>query len=230
MIAGGWFALHSRIFSARVVTVAGSTHTPYRQVVRAAGLEGAPPLVDVGAGAAAGVDRLPWVSSAHVAREWPDGVRIDVVERTPAAAVAERGRRGTGRAWAVVDRSGRVLEIASKVPAGLVVVSGQGRAGVPGSTVAADHSALGVAASLPKAFSSQVTRVVEDAQGQVTMHLESPVEVDLGPANRLRQKYEDVSAILAGAQLAPGDVIDVSAPGAPVVESPDAAGTRSPGA
>jgi hypothetical protein len=45
----------------------------------------------------------------------------------------------------------------------------------------------------------------------------TPILVDIGDASQLTAKYEDVSAMLAGATLHDGDVIDVSVPGAPTV-------------
>ena len=47
----------------------------------------------------------------------------------------------------------------------------------------------------------------------MTLTLTTPVTVDLGPASQLGAKYEDVAAVLAGATLHAGDVIDVSVPG-----------------
>lgn len=216
VVAGSWFLLHSRVFSARVVTVVGSVHTPVATVVRAAGLEGHPPLLDVGASAAAGVDRLPWVESATVSRQWPDGVRIDVRERVPAAVVAGGG---PGRGLALVDRSGKVLALVSKRPARLEEIVGRTAPGRPGSVLPAYRGALEVATSLPKAFASQVSDVGVGAGGDVTLRLGSSVDVDLGTPTSLAQKYEDVAAILSRAPLVRGDVIDVSAPGIPVVSS-----------
>ena len=43
----------------------------------------------------------------------------------------------------------------------------------------------------------------------------TPILVDIGTATQLTAKYEDVSALLAGATLHNGDVIDVSVPRCP---------------
>lgn len=215
LAVGAWFALHSRIFAARVVTVVGAGHTPTAEIIAAAGLTDHPPLIDVTGAAAAGVERLPWVATATVSREWPDGVRVTVVERTPVAAVALAAPAGTS---ALVDRTGRVLADTAQVPAGLVTLGGTGAPGAPGTTLAGASAALRVAASLPKAFAAQVTEVVQSG-GQVTLHLTSPLTVDLGSTVDLHQKYEDVAAILGGSSLVAGDVIDVSAPGQPVVRA-----------
>ena len=47
------------------------------------------------------------------------------------------------------------------------------------------------------------------------MRLTTPVTVDLGSTAQLPAKYEDVAALLAGATLTSGDVIDVSVPESP---------------
>lgn len=213
---GGWALLHSRLLGARVVTVVGVSPAQRAAVVRAAGLIGGPPLVDVGAGNAAGIERLPWVATATVTRQWPDGVRVDVTPRTPVAVVAEDP---ASAGYAEVDRDGRVQAVVATAPAGLVELAGTGTPGAAGSTLPGSRAALAVAASLPKAFAAQVTEVQESAGGDVTLHLTSPVTVYLGSTADLDQKYEDAAALLAGAALVQGDVVDVSAPGAPVVRT-----------
>ena len=213
VVAGGWFTLHSRLFAARVVTVVGAAHMPVGEIVAAAGLTDHPPLIDVGAAAAAGVERLPWVAHATVSREWPDGVRITVEERVPAAAVEELG----GSGWAVVSRSGKVLTAVAQAPAGLPHVVGPVPPGAPGSTARDLGAALVVATSLPRAFASQVTSVAEDRAGEVSLQLTSGLDVYLGSTAQLAQKYEDVAAILRGAVLQAGSTIDVAAPATPVV-------------
>jgi POTRA domain, FtsQ-type/Cell division protein FtsQ len=262
VVVGAWFFLHTKVLAARVVTVVGSVHTPDAEIIAAAGLGGHPPLIDVDTGAvAAKVEQLPWVATAAVSRDWPDGVRIVVTERTPVAAVSATAPAGAGTtgsgttgsgtaggaaaagatpagatpstttttaptpptgpkgtaAWALVDGTGRVLADTPPPPAGLVHVVGAAAAGAPGTMLAADRPALAVAASLPKAFAGQVTEVDATAGGQVTLKLTSPVTVNLGTTGQLSQKYEDVAAVLAGAPLTAGDVIDVSVPGSPVV-------------
>jgi hypothetical protein len=78
---------------------------------------------------------------------------------------------------------------------------------------------MSVAAALPPALRGQVAAVVVSAGTGITLHLTSPLTVDLGSSVNLREKFEDAAAILAGAPLAAGDVINVSVPVAPVVSS-----------
>ena len=51
----------------------------------------------------------------------------------------------------------------------------------------------------------------------MSLALVVPVTVDLGGPTQLAAKYEDVAALLAGAPLTAGDVLDVSVPDAPTV-------------
>lgn len=213
LVVGGWVTAHSRLLSARVVTVSGAVHTPVADVVAAAGLSSRPPLIDVGGAAVAGVEHLPWVATAEVSRRWPDGVRITVVERTPVAAVVEPKPQS---GWALVDRTGRVLTRVAAVPAGLVTVSGASPPGPPGSTLTGAKGVLEVAASLPPALHGVVAGVTETG-GAITLHLTSPVTVDLGSTVDLHQKFEDAAAVLAGATLPPGAEVDVTVPGEPAV-------------
>ena len=67
LVVGGWFLLHTPLFSARSVTVTGNVHETAAQVVAQAGLAGQPPLLDVNTGAAAArLEQLPWVRTATV--------------------------------------------------------------------------------------------------------------------------------------------------------------------
>ena len=214
LTVGALLLLHSPVFGARVVTVKGSVHTPPAEVIAVAGLAGHPPLIDMDPGqSAARLERLPWIRTATVNRQWPDGVSVTITERVPVAVVATAGGR-----WLVVDAEGRVVETVASAPAGLVHLSLTGHpSGAPGWLSRQAAPALAVAATLPKAFVGQVDQVATGRQGNVTLTLDQSLTVSVGPPVDLKQKYEDVAAILAGATLHPGDVIDVTVPGAPAV-------------
>jgi cell division protein FtsQ len=197
-----------------LVTVTGSVHTPAAEIEAVAGLSDHPPLIDVDPRAAAArIERLPWVRSAVVSRLWPDGVRVAVVEETPLATVAERPVGHAAARWAVVDRAGRVLATEAAQPPGLVPLVVARPPGRPGSDLGPVASAgLTVAATLPRAFSAQVSAVEVGRGGQVTLRMTTPVTILVGSAAQLPQKYEDAAAVLSGAKLVAGDVINVSVP------------------
>ena len=76
------------------------------------------------------IEALPYVERAKVVREWPDTVRIVVSERQPAAWIdAPAGK-------AVVDGTGRVLEVGADPPAGLPQLLGTKLVPPVGGTVA----------------------------------------------------------------------------------------------
>jgi cell division septal protein FtsQ len=215
VLIGVWFLLHTSLFSARSITVTGDVHETAAQVVAAAGLANHPPLLDVNGGAAvAGIERLPWVASATVHVSWPDGVHIAVTEQTPRMVAA-----APGSTWAVLSADGRVLQVAPGTrPPGLLLISVPVAPGAAGSTLSAkDASALKVATTLPPSFSAQVTAVTLEPGGWVQLSMTTPIAVNIGSAAQLTAKYEDVSAVLAGATLHAGDVIDVSVPDAVTV-------------
>jgi cell division septal protein FtsQ len=213
-VVGGWFLVHSPVFSARAVTVTGNVHETAGQVVAQAGLAGQPPLLDVNArGAAAAIERLPWVAAAAVHLSWPDGVHIVVTEETPRLVVSEPGGR-----WASLSADGRVLGVSAARPAGLILLTLPQPPGPPGTELPSrDAAGLRVASTLPASFAAQVTGVTVEAAGWVQLSMTTPIAVDIGSATQLPAKYEDVSSILAGASLHNGDVIDVSVPDAPTV-------------
>jgi cell division protein FtsQ len=215
LAAVAWPLAHSRFFSARVVVVRGAHETPLAQVLAAAGVANAPPMIDVHAGAAErALDALPWVGRATVSLEWPDGVRITLSERRAVGAVA----RGTG--WVELDRTGRVLADVANAPLGLVHVELAGALTAPGGTVGAGSGpALAVAATLPPVLRPDVALVEAGPGATVVLELVGGVDADLGGANQLGAKYEDVAAIEAGAPPAAGSVIDVAVPQSPTVSA-----------
>jgi hypothetical protein len=231
LLVGLWLvAFHSPLFAARAITVVGAVNETPAEVVQASGLASHPPLLSLNTGAVArAVERMPWVRGATVSVHWPDGVRIVVHEETPRLAVAVAGGQ-----WAEVASDGRVLTVTAARPAGLLTFVGAGAGAAaaggaggaapaavtltPGMTLGPqDAAGLAVASTLPPSFVAQVTGVTVESGGWVQLTMTTPILVDIGNATQLPAKYEDVSALLAGATLHTGDVIDVSVPQAPTV-------------
>jgi cell division protein FtsQ len=207
-----WPLAHSRYLSATVVRVVGIDHTSASAVLDASGLASHPPMMDInGPLSAARIEALPWVASARVDLEWPDGVVVTVTERTAVAVVAD-GAAG----WAELDSTGRVLAMVTGAPSGLVHLVSTGLPGAPGTTFEAAEPSLVVAAALPAAFKSMVTAVAPAGHG-VDLSLSDGITVVFGTATELPSKFEDIASLLAGAGLRSGSVIDVSVPNSPVV-------------
>lgn len=215
LLVGVWMVLfHTPVFAARAITVVGAVHETPAQVISAGGLATHPPLLDVNGGAVAtSIEKLPWVRSASVSVHWPDGVRVVVHEEVPRLAM----QIANGQ-WAAVATDGRVLALSAARPAGLLTFAGPNVPTLTGSTLGAkDAVGLAVASTLPPSFAAQVTGVTVEPAGWVQLAMTTPILVDIGNATELSAKYEDVSALLAGATLHTCDVIDVSVPQAPTV-------------
>ncbi|MPY93667.1 MAG: FtsQ-type POTRA domain-containing protein [Acidimicrobiia bacterium] len=113
-------ALRSPLFDVDAIQVVGAEHTPVAEVVAASGIVIGQQLFDVDGGAAARqLEALPWVRRARVARAWPGGVRISVVERTPVAQVAV-----AGGGWFLADGYGRLVAQVPEPEPGLLVLDG----------------------------------------------------------------------------------------------------------
>lgn len=158
------------------------------------------------------VTSLPAVREATARRVDPLTVRIEVVERVP-ALVAVGG--GTER---LVDRDGVVL--AEGTFEGLPVVTLPGPPPAVGEEVAADP-VLANAHETWRGLSGPLRAATEryEALGpeELTLHLDRGVEVRFGRAERLDEKVRALGAVLGDVGETPIEVIDVRAPGAPVV-------------
>jgi cell division protein FtsQ len=212
--------LHTPLFGARAITVTGAhPETGTAAIVAAAGLARHPPMISLNPGAVAGrVEALPFIASAQVERNWPDGVQISVTERVPAMQMA-----GPGTAWSVLDGHGRTLQVGPARLPGLVVFIVHTRSGgVPpspvGQSLPPDTTAgLLVCRSLPKAFSAQVVSVTVAPDSSISLALNSGVTVELGTDTDLTAKFEDVASVIAYGSLHPTSTIDVSVPESPTV-------------
>jgi cell division protein FtsQ len=159
--------------------------------------------------AVSGVEALPYVRSARVERSFPDTVRIVVEERKAVAWVDDNGRR------ALVDGTGRVIELVPAPPVGLPELSGTtkvpdpgGRVGlVAGARVAAGLVGLGVG-----------VQSVTSLPAGVSLHLVNGPELRLGEPTQVAVKVRAAQAVLAAMAAAGTGVtyVDVSVPSNPV--------------
>jgi cell division protein FtsQ len=217
---GGWALLHTRWFSAQVVAVQGMhPHTTDAAIEAAAGLNRHPALVSADPGAMAHrIEALPFIATARVGRQWPDGMSVAVTERIPTLVMA-----GPGTSWSVLDGTGRTLQVTAAKPAGLVTTVVHTANGVVPPPPAghslprAAATALRVGRTLPAAFSAQVTSLTAAPDGTLSLTLNSGITVLLGTDADLAAKYEDVAAIIAHGSLLGAKVIDVSVPQSPTV-------------
>ena len=220
LVAGVAALLHTPIFSAQVVTVTGAhPHTSSAAIVAAAGLDHNPPLISTDPGTTAvRVEALPFIATAVVHRQWPDGVQITVTERVPVVQMA-----GPGTSWSTLDGHGRTLQVQPAPLPGLfvfIVHTVRGTitpAAMGGSLPSAASAGLKVSRTLPAAFSAQVVSVTMALDASISLTLNSGITVLLGRDTDLTTKYEDVASILAHASLHSTSSIDVTVPQSPAV-------------
>lgn len=158
------------------------------------------------------VEALPLVRTAHAHRVDPLTVRIEVVEREPAlVAVGDQGAM-------LLDRDGLVL-VAGDLE-GLPRVEIPGPVPEPG-TGSAEHPALANAVrawrGLTGPLRARVTRYEARGPDELSLHLDSEVEVRFGRAERIDEKVRALGAVLGDVGDTAVEVIDVRAPSAPVV-------------
>jgi cell division protein FtsQ len=222
-----WLVVQSPLLAVDSVSVQGTMRETPASVRGAAGVGEGDAMVFVDAGAIVKrVERLPWVAHAKVVRDYPNDLRITVVERLPVAWVrrpsAPGAARGSGAA-ALVDATGRVLGEEAGTPPGLPELVGGFRAGAPGTHVRPRGYARAVS-QLPDGLRAQVGAVGEE-DGQAVLLLVTPPggappaaeEVRLGALTEIAAKGAAALAVLD--QLTKDEsrvtYIDVRVPGAP---------------
>jgi cell division protein FtsQ len=208
-LAGGAAgATRSPMLDVDLVEVTGATHVAPATVLHTARIARGDLMVDIDTGAAAlRIERLSWVASAEVHRRWPGTVQVRVTERRAAAAVPVAG------GWATVDVSGRILERAADLPAGLSVVEVPPIQG--GRVPTRFRDALTVAAAIPPRLHERVPRVVPRSDG-LELPLHPAGVVRFGNAGQLGEKLLALETLLDRVD-GPVAVIDVRVPDAPVL-------------
>jgi len=212
-----WALLHQSIFRLHHVEVSGNVHESQHELMAISGLANTPALIDLSAAQIEDqMQQLPWVGVAKVSVVWPSTVKVTITERRPVGTVAVLGT------WDVVDKTGRVLEQRKIQPAGLAQIEAPvtQHPVVGAFFTGISRGAFQVAGSLPVAFKSQVSLIVARPNGTVTLHLVRPVIIKLGHVTDLTQKYKDIAAVVAGATLHAGDVLDVSVPQSSTISGP----------
>jgi cell division protein FtsQ len=212
---GAQWLLHQPILRVQHVSVLGVRHEPMAQVLAASGLEAHPAMIDVSAASIeSNLVSFPWIASVSVSKHWPDTVVVTVHE-SHAVAVGFNSRH----VLQYVDASGQDLG-AAPLGANLPTLDYLGPS--PGSWPfsRAAQAAAKVASQLPKAFASQVAEVTEDAKGDVTLKMESPVSFVLGPPDDLHAKFVAIASVILHTTLGVGDVVNVTVPDELAVSGP----------
>jgi cell division protein FtsQ len=207
-VIGTYLTVESPILDVDRVDVTGAVHIPAERVRRTAGIEHGRALLRVDIGAVARrVEQLPWVADAHVKRDLPGTLRIDVDEAEPVAYVRSRG------SLAVIGADGRVVAWAARPPAGAVEIVGVRR--VPKRNgLLSPAGTTRVLTEMPTEIASHV-RLLALRPDTVVLVLDVG-EIRLGSVADLDAKFAAAVAVMHDYAGAPFEYIDVTGPLNPV--------------
>lgn len=132
--------LRSPVLDVDRIEVLGGQTTGMETLEQTLGIQLGDQMVDLDLGAAElRLEQLPWVRTARVVRSWPATLRVIVVERHPAARIADPDGR-----WWLADGTGRLLDVVSDPPPDLLQIDGYVVGGQRGLQLS-DRAAAGLA-------------------------------------------------------------------------------------
>ena len=155
VVVGGLAVLGSSLFAVEDVEVEGAVYTDERALAAVVDdLEGTPVLrVDTDA-AERELEAIPWVESARVTTDFPDRVKIEIRERTPAVAY-----QGADDRYRVLDAEGRVLDVLDGQPVEYLQLTSAEQPSLAAGQFA--PRGFAAAASLVQAMTPQMARRAE---------------------------------------------------------------------
>lgn len=207
-------ALRSPLLDVEELRIGGAGRTGVDAVVQAAGISVGDQLMDLRPQAIGRrIAALPWVLEVTVDRGLGGVVEVSVVERTPVAIL------GQGAEAVLVDGLGRILAPVGDAPeaaSSLVTVVGLPEDLDPGAFLPSGAlDALEVATRLAAVVPGTVAEVV--VGDDLVARLVDGGEVRLGDATRLAAKLRSLETVLTQVDLTCLAVVDVRAPGSPVL-------------
>jgi len=203
--AGGFAATRSGFLDIDRVEVVGvAGHLSNARILEVAAVRLGEPMITVDTDA---VDRRvtaePWVEAVEVVREWPDSIRMSVLQRTAVVnAVDLTGRR------ALLDGSGTVLDAVVEPRVGLTTVRVD-TLGQPGTIVPGVDLLLRAAADVTPDLGSWIEALVPTGDG-VRAELVGGVDAELGVGEDYRDEMRSLATVLTWVVLACLVTIDVS--------------------
>jgi len=197
LVVAGLVSLYrSDLFAVRRVDVVGAARLTAEEVRSLAAIPADATLLRLPLAAIEQrLERNAWVSSAEVARDFPDGVRIRITERSP-VAIVDAG----GSALWQVDRSGVWLApYSAEASAGLVVIRDvEGLDPVPGRQSRSETliNAIEIAGSLDEGLRPVVKTIVAPSIDRTALITSGDVEVVVGSSDEIARKQEVARKIL----------------------------------
>jgi cell division protein FtsQ len=173
------------------------------------------------------VARFPIVKSLRVHSSFPHGLRIEVVENVPVAALAAAGRPVAVAADGTLLRDrpvdGLPLVPAHAVPTGERVTDAQAA------------GAIALAGAAPAAARPLIVRVRSGGHDGLRVDLQGGLRIEFGPRTRLHAKWAAAVRVMADARAEGATYLDVRIPDRPVAGGafvspmPSAVPARTPG-
>jgi len=194
-----WLVYGTSVLGVRTVQVVGTDSLTPLQVEQAAAVRMKQPLAGVDLDRIRGrIEGLPAVDRAVVSRGWPSTVLIEVVERSPVAAVP------VGDQFTLIDAEGVAFRTVARRPSGLPVA----QLATPGPDDINTRSALTVLSSLTAELREQLVSISVPAPAQVSLGLRRDRTVIWGDESQSDTKAQVATVLLERK----GNTIDVSAP------------------
>jgi cell division protein FtsQ len=224
LLAGGWILLRKSSFVAVEHVHVSGVHGPQAHAIDAA-LAGAAEhmsTLDVHPAALrAAVASFPVVQSVKASPRFPHGLRIEVTEQPPVAALTIGGTRTAVAADGVVLGPALLSGSLPALNAGQSAIQPLTGQHVQGTSLLAELAVLG---AVPKPLQRYVTRVYTSAGQGLTVAMRSGLLVYFGDAWRPHAKWTALARVLASSTSAGATYVDVRVPERP------AAGFSSGGA
>ncbi len=202
LLVGGltWLVYGTSVLGVREVRVVGTQFLTPLQVQQAAEVPMKEPLARVDLEEVrARVRGIPAVDRVAVRRSWPSTLVLEVVERTPVAAVPTAPKQFT-----LIDGSGVPYRVVTNKPDGLPLM----RTAAPGPSDVNTRSALTVLGALSDELREQLVAISAAAPAQIKLELRDDRTVVWGDDSQSDTKSQVATALLKKA----GSEIDVSAP------------------
>lgn len=221
LLAGGWLLLRKSSFVRVEHVQVSGMHGPQAHAIEAALSSAASNMstLDIHSAALrAAVASFPVVQSVKAIPRFPHGLRIEVIEQPPVAALTIAGERTAVAADGVV--LGPALLSSSlptlSAPQSATAETGQqvvGQQRVQGQSLLAELTVLG---AVPKPMQRYVTRVYTSSGGQgLTVAMRGSLLVYFGDAWRPHAKWTALARVLADPTSAGASYIDVRVPERP---------------
>ena len=211
VVAAALAVLGSGLFAISAVEVEGAVYSRGDALdAVVADLEGANVLRVDTAAAERALEAIPWVESAEVTTDFPNGAKIEIRERRPTIAYLA----GDGR-YRVLDSNGRVLDVIAGRPVDYLELIVDDAAELEAGRLA--PAGYRAAASLVSALTPQMrqraTSVSLDQNAtELSLLLDDQIEVRFGAAEDLLDKLVRLQTALTNPnpKFTPTELIDVS--------------------